>query len=243
MWKRKEEKEETLLKELCGDDGRLRDFLSSNLCENPLAAISEKDLDVLTDEAEKSGNFRPAVDKAIFEGAENPGERDRYIRVIRDLASKSIHAMEQEREKVEKQGLTDRAASLGARIENQKFMKERAEDIIDIASRFYKEKLLELGESARREARGQVIRTADWQERRTEALEQAGREERRKETRTMHGEAKREAEKQGKREDLAAEERKKAMEEKRMKAEAEEQRIAGVEKAGREAREKERMAN
>ena len=165
MWKKKEEKkeekEESLLKELCGDDAKLYDFLSNYMYENPLAAISKKDLDILTEEAEKSGNFRPAVDKAIFEAAQNPGERERYIKVIQNLASKTIHATEQEKEKVEKEGLTDRAASLGRRIENQKFMSERAEDIINVASKFYNEKLVELGENVRREARGKERKKAE----------------------------------------------------------------------------------
>ena len=114
MWKKKEEKkeekeekEESLLKELCGDDAKLYDFLSQTLYLNPLAAISDKSLDILIEEAEKSGNFRPAVDKAIFEGSQKPVERGSYIRVIQNLASKTIHATEQEKEKVEKQGLTD----------------------------------------------------------------------------------------------------------------------------------------
>src|SRR4030042_1052720 len=123
MWKKKEEKkeekEESLLTELCGDDAKLYEFLSKYMYENPLAAISKKDLDILTEEAEKSGNFRPAVDKAIFEAAQNPGEREKYIKVIQNLAPKTIHATEQEKEKVEKEGLTDWAADLGRRIENQ----------------------------------------------------------------------------------------------------------------------------
>ena len=108
MWKKKEEKkeekEESLLKELCGDDANLYDFLSYCLYLNPLAAISEKDLDILIEEAEKSGNFRPAMDKAIFEATQNAGERERYIKVIQNLSSKTIHATEQEKEKVEKEG-------------------------------------------------------------------------------------------------------------------------------------------
>jgi hypothetical protein len=187
MWKKKEEKkeekEESLLKELCGDDAKLYDFLSYYMYENPLAAISKKDLDILTEEAEKSGNFRPAVDKAIFEAAQNPGERERYIKVIQNLASKTIHATEQEKEKVEKEGLTDYAASLGRRIENQKFMSERTEDIINVASKFYNEKLVELGENVRRGARGEERRKAEWKEKRTEELEKAGREARKKERR------------------------------------------------------------
>ena len=244
MWKKKEEKkeekEESLLKELCGDDAKLYDFLSNYLYLNPLAAISKKDLDILTEEAEKSGNFRPAVDKAIFEAAQNPGERERYIKVIQNLASKTIHATEQEKEKVEKEGLTDQAASLGRRIENDKFMSERAEDIINVASKFYNEKLVELGENVRREARGEERREAEREEGRTEELEKAGREARKKERREMGREEKREAKKQDKREELAAEERKEARGEERREAEREERRIGEREKAGREARKKER---
>ena len=185
MWKKKEEKkeekEESLLKELCGDDAKLYDFLSGHLYETPLAAISKKDLDILAEEAEKSGNFGPAVDKAIFEGAQNPGERERYIKVIQNLASKTIHATEQEKEKVEKEGLTDRAASLGRRIENQKFMSERAEDIINVASKFYDEKLVQLRENVRREARGEARREAKREEGRIGEREKEGQEARRKE--------------------------------------------------------------
>ncbi len=247
MWKKKEEKkeekEEGLLKELCGDDAKLYDFLSYYMYEHPLAAISKKDLDILTEEAEKTGNFRPAVDKAIFEAAQNPGERERYIKVIQNLASKTIHATEQEKEKVEKEGLIDQAASLGRRIKNQKFMSERAEDIINVASKFYNEKLVELGENVRREARGEERRKTEWEERRTGELEKAGREARKKERREMGRKEKRETEKQDKREDLAAEERKEARGEERKEAEREERRTEELEKAGREARKKERRGN
>jgi len=248
MWKKKEEKkeeekEESLLKELCGDDAKLYDFLSSYLYEHPLAAISKKDLDILTEEAEKIGNFRPAVDKAIFEAAQNLGEMERYIKVIQNLASKTIHATEQEKEKAEKEGLTDWAASLGRRIENQKFMSERAEDIINVASKFYDEKLVELGENVRKEAREEKRKEAEREERRIGELEKAGREARKKERRGMGRKEKREAEKQDKIEELAAEERKEAREEKRKEAERDERRIGELEKAGREARKKERRGN
>jgi hypothetical protein len=247
MWKKKEEKkeekEESLLKELCGDDAKLYDFLSYYMYEHPLAAISKKDLDILTEEAEKSGNFRPAVDKAIFEAAQNPGERERYIKVIQNLASKTIYAAEQEKEKVEKEGLTDQAAFLGRRIENQKFMSERAEDIINVASKFYNEKLVELGENLRREARGKERGEAERKEERTEELEKAAREARKKERRGMGRKEKSEAEKQDKREELAAEERKEARGEERKEAEREERRTEKLEKAGREARKKERRGN
>jgi len=247
MWKKKEEKkeekEESLLKELCGDDAKLYDVLSNYMYEKPLAAISKKDLDILTEEAEKSGNFRPAVDKAIFEAAQNPGERERYIKVIQNLASKTIHATEQEKEKVEKEGLTDYAASLERRVENQKFMSERAEDIINVASKFYNEKLVELGENVRREARGKERREAERKEERTGELEKAGREARKKERRGMGRKEKREAEKQDKREELAVQERKEARGKERKEAERKEERTEGLEKAGREARKKERRGN
>lgn len=176
--------EEDLLKELCGDDAKLYDFLGRTLYLDPMAAISKKDLEILIEEAEKSGNYwnhRQAVDKAIFEATQNPGERGRYIKVIQDLASKTIHVTEQEKEKVEKEGLTDRAASLERRIENHKFMSERIEDIIDVASKFYNEKLVELGENGRREARKGEREEAEREERRIEDREKAGREARRKE--------------------------------------------------------------
>ena len=247
MWKKKEEKkeekEESLLKELCPDDAKLYDFLSRYMYENPLAAISKKGLDILTEEAEKSGDFRPAVDKAIFEAAQNSGERERYIKVIQNLASKTIHATEQEKEKVEKEGLTDRAADLGRRIEYQKFMSERPEDIINVASKFYNEKLVELGENVRREARGETRKEAEREEWRTGELEKAGREARKKERREMGREEKTEAEKRDKREELAAKERKEARGEKRKDAEREERRIGELEKGEREARKKERRGN
>jgi hypothetical protein len=248
MWKKKEvkkeeQKEENLLKVLCGDDVELYDFLGNYLYRDPAAAISKKDLDILTEEAEKSGNFRPAVDKAIFEAAQSSGERERYIKVIRNLASKTIPATEQEKEKAEKEGLTYQVASLERRIENQKFMSERAEDIINVASEFYNEKLLELGEDVRREARENVRRKAEGEEKRVEEAEKAGREARKKERRGMGREEKREAKKQDKREELAAEERKEARGEQMKETEREERRIEELEKTGREARKKERGGN
>jgi hypothetical protein len=248
MWKKKEEKkeekeEENLLKELCGDDAQLYYFLSDHLYLNPLAGISEKDLDILTGEAGKSGNFRPAVNKAIFEGTQNPGERERYIKVIQNLALKAIHAMEQEKEKVGKEGLTDQAAYLGRRIENHKFMSERTEDIINVASKFYNEKLMELGEEAGREARRKDRQRGKNGESRTVELERVRREARKKETGKMGREERREAEKQDKREELAAEERKEARAEEGKEAEREERRIGELEKVEREARKKERRGN
>jgi len=241
--KKKEETQDTLLKELCGADAKLYAVLSRHLCETPLAAISKKDLDILTEEAEESGNFIPAVDKAIFEGAQNPTERERYIKVIQNLASKTIHATEQEKEKLEKEGLTDRAASLGRRIEHQEFMSERVEDILNVASKFYSEKLVEREENVKREAREQKRIQAEREEKRIGELEETGRDARRKDRRGMRREEKREAKERDKREDLAAAERKAAREEARKEAEGEEKRIGELETTGRDARRKERRGN
>jgi hypothetical protein len=79
--KKEEKKEESLLQEVCGGDAELHDCLSSNLLLDPLAGISKKDLNTLTEEGEKTGDFRPAMDKAIFEGAQNPGEKERYVKL------------------------------------------------------------------------------------------------------------------------------------------------------------------
>jgi len=241
-WKKKEEKkeeEENLLQVLCGDDVELYGFLGHTLLLNPMEGISEKGLDTLTAEAEKSGNYKPALDKALLECAQKPGEREQYIKVIRDLASKTIQATEQEKDKVEKEGLTDKAASLGRIIEEQKLLSERTEDIINVASKFYNEKLMDLGEAERREARGEERRQAEREERKIFELEEAGRKARKKESRQMSKEEKREAEEQDKREKLAAEARKEA----RKEAEREEQRITEQEKAGREERKRERRGN
>jgi aspartate beta-hydroxylase len=248
-WKKKEkkqeepkkEKEESLLKELCRNDAKLYNFACNNMYENPLTAISEKDLDTLIIEAEKSGNFGPAVDKAIFEGAQNPAERERYIKVVQDLASKTIQATEQEKEKAEKAGLTERASDLDRRIENQKMMSERTDDVMNVATKFYNEKLVGLGEEARREEREKERKRAESDEWRAGQLEDAAREARRKEISKMSGEEKREAEKQYKREELATEERKAARAEQRSEAAREEARLEEQEEAEREARKKERM--
>ena len=187
MWGKKkvkeEEKEENLLKVLCKGDIKLYDFLGHTLLLNPAGGISKNNLDVLIEEAEKSGNHEPVVKQALFEYAQNQEERERYIKVIQSLVPKTIHATGQEKEKAEKEGLTDWAASLGRRIENQKFMSERTEDIINVASKFYNEKLVGVGEKGRREARGKERTRAEWAERRTEDLEKAGREARKKERR------------------------------------------------------------
>ncbi|MDH5687117.1 MAG: hypothetical protein OEZ48_04570, partial [Candidatus Bathyarchaeota archaeon] len=129
MWKRrrkveekKVKKEESLLKELCRDDSELYDVLASLLYLDPIAAISRTDLEILIEETEKSVKdlgyemarlkYRQVMDKALFEASQNPEERSRYIKVIKDLVSKIVSATEKAKEKVEKNGLTDKAASL-----------------------------------------------------------------------------------------------------------------------------------
>lgn len=251
-WKKKDQKkeepvevkkEEDLLKELCGDDIQLYIFLSNQLLINPLTSISEKDMDTLTKEAEKSRNFRQAMDKAIFEATQNPEERERYIKAIQNLASKNIHATEQEKEKAEKEGLIDRVNSLEKRIEHQKFLSERTEDIISVASKYYNEKLLVLGEDERRTARALERQRIDNEERSLIAQEKADREAKKKERGMMGKGERREAEEQDKREERAAEERKATRAEEKREAEREESRIEEKEKVDREAREEERRRN
>jgi hypothetical protein len=251
-WKKKEPKKEEqveekkegdLLKQLCGDDVKLHSFLSNCLLLDPLSAISKKGLDILTEEGGKSGDFIPAMDKAIFEAAQNPEERERYIKVIQNLASKTIHATEQEKEKAEKDGLTDRANSLERRIEDQKFMIERTEDIINMASKFYHEELLELGEADRRAARGKERQDIEAEEWRLGQQERAEREKRKEDRKKMGKEERREAERQEERAELAAEKRKEARAEERGKTGIEEKRIEEVEKTEREKRKEDRGQN
>ncbi len=139
---KKEEKEESLLKQLCGDDEKLYDVLATLLYLNPIAGISKTDLEILIEEAEKSNtekNYEEAIlknrmvlDKAIFEATQNPREKSRYIKVIQDLASKTVHMTEKTKEGVEKNGLTDQVASLERRIKNYKFISERIEDVLNV---------------------------------------------------------------------------------------------------------------
>jgi hypothetical protein len=159
------------------------------------------------------------------------------------LASKSIRATEQERDRVAKEGLASRVASLGTRIENHRFMGERAQDIIDIASKFYSERLLELGENARRDARAIERRTAEWEGRKADIAEQERREARGRQAKGMGAAERKEAEKQGKIDDLAAKERKEARGQEITKGQTEEKRIEDLEKAAREERGKERRAH
>ncbi|MGD8545717.1 MAG: hypothetical protein PVH12_06025 [Candidatus Bathyarchaeota archaeon] len=251
MWKKKkEEKEEDLLKELCGDDAKLYDFLGSTLYVDPLAAISKKDLKILVEEAEKSvkdGNYEEAVrkyrvvvDKAIFEAAQNPGERGRYIELIQDLVSKAVHAIEKAKEKVEKKGPTEYATSFERGIENYKFMSERIDDVVNVAAHYYNEKLAMLEDVERREARREKILAIET-EAATEARGEVKRREvRRKERKEMGREARREAEKEEKRIKEREEKGREARKEKIRDMEQEERQEAWGDKERREARRKKR---
>ena len=232
MWKKKEEKkeekEENLLKELCGNDTKLYDLLSQSMYVDPRAAISKTDLQILVEEAEKSvkdedyreamRKYRTAVDKAIFEATQNPGEKERYIKIIQDLASKTAKVTEKAKEKGEKEGFV--SPSLEGRIKHYEFMSERIEDALKIGSLFYNEKLEELGATERREARREERRDAEM-----------GRGERR------------EAEREDKREEKEARDRREARRLEGIEAEREEERKEKEERERREAKRKARDTN
>ena len=227
MWRRKrktEEKEEDLLRALCGDDAKLYDLLGSCLYRDPVAAISKEDLEILIEEAEKSvkdenyeearQKYRRVMDKAIFEATQNPGERSRYIKVIQDLASKTATVTEKVKEKVEKEGLADYASSLEGSTKKYEFMSGRIEDVIRIASLFYNEVLEELGARERREARIEaridVEREEQMEEKRAAERREARREERKEKGREERKEAEREEERIEEREEERRKERREA---------------------------------
>ena len=170
MWKKKKDKQEVateevkeanLLQTLCGNESELYNFASGHLCVNPMTAISTKSLEVLMDEAEKTGDYRPALD------------------------TKTITTTEKEKAEVEKQGLTDRAAFLQKRIESQKLIQNRTADIMNIATRYYQERLLELGEDAKRAERIAERKETEGVELRAEQEKQAQREARKREMKGM----------------------------------------------------------
>ncbi len=229
MWRRKrkieekkEKKEEGLLKELCGDDAKLYDVLSGMLYLDPIAAISRKNLKILIEEAEKSikdenyeeakQKYRLVVDKAIFEATQNPRERSRYIKVIKDLASET---------------------------ENYKFMSERIEDVMKIASLYYNERLEELGVRQRREARREERRDVEREEQVEEKKAGERREARRQERKEMGREERKEAEREDKREERKVGERREARRQEGIEAEREEKRMKEKEEERRKERRKE----
>ena len=189
----KEKKEESWLQQLCGDDVKLYDVLAGSLYFDPMAAISKEDLRVLIEAAEKSvkdenyeqaiRKYRLVVDKAIFEATQHQEEKDRDIKLIQDLVSKSAQATEKVKEKVEKEGPTDRVAALERGTEYCKFVSERIEDVLEVARHFYDERLKILGEKERGEERLGEKR----EKRRKEETEEKREEKRETET----GEARR----------------------------------------------------
>jgi nitrogen regulatory protein PII-like uncharacterized protein len=155
----KGKKEESWLQQLCGDDVKLYDVLSSSLYLDPIAGMPKQDLGTLIEAAEKSVKdedyekairiYRSVADKAIFEATQHQEEKDRYIKVIQDIASKTVEATEKLKVKLEEQGLTDRVAALERGIEYIKFLSERIEDVLEVACHYYGERLTMLGEKER----------------------------------------------------------------------------------------------
>jgi len=237
---KEEEQQQTLLEELCKGDEALLSVLRSYLYHKPLAAISKKELDILIEEAERSGDFRQAIDKAIFEGSQNPEERNQRAESVRDVASRAMRAAELAKGRVSREGLAERAASFGRKIEEYRFMVERTDDILDVASTYYDERLVESQEAARRqtrlEARRETARDERAADKREEGEEAARRRARRKLSRTER----REAKKQEKLERAAAKARRKAADESRAEAEQEERRVEERESAAREERKRAR---
>jgi Fe2+ transport system protein B len=162
-----EKKEESWLQKLCRGDAKLYDILAGSLPLDPMAAISKDDLRTLIAQAEKSvkdknyeeavWKYRPIVDKAIFEATLHQDEKDRYVKIIQDLLSKTARATERAKEKAEKEGRTDHVAALVKRIEYCKFVSERIEDVLEVASDFYNERLQILGEKEKGEERREKI--------------------------------------------------------------------------------------
>ncbi|MGD8506740.1 MAG: hypothetical protein PVF15_08780 [Candidatus Bathyarchaeota archaeon] len=244
------QKKEDLLKELCAGDAKLLAVLERMLPNDPIAAISPKDLERLLEEAEtsvKDGNhqeavwkYRVAVDKAIFEATQNPEERGRHIKVIQDLVSKTIHVTEKAKEEAEKKGLTDRAASLKKNIEHNEFVSKRVNDIVNIAAHFYNEKLALLGDVERREARREKMQAMETEATREARGEAERREARREARKEMGREERQEAEKEEKRIGEREAEQREARREKIRGMELEERQEAWGDKERRQARQKKR---
>ena len=257
MRKKKETKQEArkelLLKQLCGDDAKLYDVLGAYLYENPLVGISKEDLDILIEDAEKSfkeedyrearQKYMRAMDKAIFEATQKPEEKSRYIRVIQDLASKTIEVTRKVSEIAEKEGSADDASSARSLFEGSikkyGFLSERIEDVLRIASLFYSEKLEEVGAMRRREARREERRDAVRKEEMVDKKAGERREAQREERGLLGRREKREAEIGNKEEEKKEKERREARRKEGREAEKGEEKTEEEEKENREARRKE----
>jgi hypothetical protein len=248
---RMQNKEEDLLKELCAGDAQLHAVLGSILYLDPVAATrahASKNLELLLEEAEtniKEGNleaairkYRECVERTIFEAAQNPEERGRYIKAIQSLLSKNIRATEKAREQAEKKGLTERAASFGKDIERYEFMRKRIDDVTNVAAHFYNEKLAMSADVQRREARQEEIRSLQTEATREARGEGARREARREARKKMGREARREAEKEEKKIEKGEEAQRAIRREKIRDLEREERQEAWGDKDRRRARRK-----
>jgi hypothetical protein len=172
----------SLLEELCGSDTELYNVLKYLLFINPIAGISKKDLDVLLEETKKNVKelsyemvvleYRKVVDKAIFEASQNLEDRSRYIIIIKDLLSKILNVTEKEKEKLEKSGLTDMVTRLGNRINYWRIVSKRIEDIVTIATSYYNERLMILGENQRRVRRREARHVMGIEEKKEADLEE-----------------------------------------------------------------------
>jgi hypothetical protein len=101
------------------------------------------------------------LDKAIFEASQHGEEKDRYIKVIQDISAKASQATGKVKEKTEKTGPKEYVASLEQRIGHYKLLSERTEDVVNVASLYYNEKMDKLGEEVRREQRAADARARE----------------------------------------------------------------------------------
>ena len=233
---KREESTGNLLEELCGADVELYTFLSRNLYESPLSAISKKDLKALIAEAEQSGSFGQAMDKVVFANSQNPEERERYAGILRDLAGKAIASAERKKDEVAKQGSPDRVVALNKRIEEWQFMIQRAEDILDVGSTFYNEKLLEREQDEDRKERKRRRLRAENEEQAIKKREEHNRSARKRARRKMGWAERKEARKREKLEREAADERRAKRAQERTEAARDEVKIEEAERAGRQER-------
>lgn len=247
---KKEEKHQDLLGALCGNDVEMYRLLTRHLYVDPTVATLKSDLGILTEQAEKSINegnlqeamdkYQLAVDKALFNATQNPGEKDRYVAVIKDLASKTTDVTKKLKEELEKEGLVGYASSLEGRIKDYRFMTERIDDVIKTASLFYKERLEELKAGEMREAREKERFEASREEEREEVKERETAKARREERKKMGRGDRREAEREDKRKQQSEKEKRETRQKEREATEIEEDKKQREEDEKREARRKER---
>lgn len=247
---KKEAKDEDLLKALCGNDEELCRLLSRHLYVNPTVAAFKSDLGILTDDAEKctnEGNYREAMekyqvalDRAIFDATQNPGDQDRYVEVIKDLALKTTNVTEKLKKELEKEGLVGYASSLEGRIKDYRFMNERIEDVIKTASLFYSERLDELKAGEMRETREKGRYEARREEEREEEKESETAKKRLEERKKMGRGERKEAERGDRVKGQIEKEKREARRKEREETEVEENKKQREEDEKREARRKER---